>query len=136
MAASTARRWFDHARRDLNTAWSAARGPRAERGNAAYFLHEAAEKLLKGLLVLREIRPAKTHDLEALARKLPDDLSAKQELIDLRDLTPYGVAFRYSDQPETMAQPSLEEIDRWIERLEDLLARAEGLLAEPAAGGE
>ncbi len=55
MAASTARRWFDHVRRDLNTAWSAARGPRAERGNAAYFLHEAAEKLLKGLLVLREI---------------------------------------------------------------------------------
>ena len=136
MAASTARRWFGHVRRDLNTAWSAARGPRAEPGNAAYFLHEAAEKLIKGLLVLREIRPAKTHDLEVLARKLPDDLTTKQELIDLRDLTPYGVAFRYPDQPETTAEPSLEEIDRWIERLEDLLARAERLLAEQATNGK
>jgi HEPN domain-containing protein len=65
-----AKRWLAIVEEDLEVAVAAARLPRP--GSSAYHLQQAAEKLVKALLVLAGEPFRRTHDLDDLvARLLP-----------------------------------------------------------------
>ena len=61
-----------------------------------YHCEQAAEKLLKAVLVAADIEPPKTHDLIQLCKKCAELDSAYEVLADACiELSPYGVQVRY-----------------------------------------
>jgi len=88
-------------------------------GAAAYHLQQAAEKLVKALLVLAGEPFRRTHDLDDLVTQLAPRYPAWRDTLDsFRSMTPWGIAFRYpglEDEPEP--RPSREEIERTADRL-------------------
>mgnify|MGYP002780482588 CR=1 FL=1 len=63
---------------------------------AAFHAQQAAEKLLKALLIRHQVPFPKTHDIERLLRLLAAvEPGLLQELTEAVNLTPYGVEFRY-----------------------------------------
>jgi HEPN domain-containing protein len=93
-----ARGWLAVADRDVRSAYACldAHAPIPE--TAAYHCQQAAEKLMKGLLVLAQVPFRKTHDLEALrdlvVARFPDFTTAVDRLVPLTD---WGHVFRYPD---------------------------------------
>lgn len=132
MSAEIAKRWLEHARADLDTAWSAIRGPRAQPANAAYFVQQAAEKLIKALLVYHGIEPPRLHDLGRLAALLPDRDTLKPQLAALHRFSAFAVAYRYPGGASQDDPPRADEVDAWIVEREGLLAAIELLIAGPA----
>jgi HEPN domain-containing protein len=123
MSAEVARRWLAHVRRDLDAAWSTARGPRAQTENAAYLIRQAAEKLIKAALVLLGKEPPRLHNLATLAEQVPDDFELKPDLLTLSRFSSFAVEFRYPGYPSIDPPPTFEEIDCWVAELEALLER-------------
>lgn len=61
-----------------------------------YHCEQAAEKLLKAVLVAADIEPPKTHDLIQLCKKCTELDGAYGDLADACiELSPYGVQVRY-----------------------------------------
>jgi HEPN domain-containing protein len=92
---SFAQRWLRWADEDLALAeHSAADADVVSRG-ACVWAHQAAEKALKALLILRDIDPPKLHDLDRLAQRLPDDEGSAFATIELPELTRWAIEGRY-----------------------------------------
>lgn len=67
---------------------------------ACFHAQQAVEKALKAVMCARDLEYRRTHDLEELAGRLVDaGLRLPVEVAALRRLTPYGVRFRYDDEP-------------------------------------
>lgn len=64
---------------------------------AAFRAQQAAEKAIKGLLILTGREFDRTHDLEALVLELPDDADLRSENYELEELTNFAVSSRYPD---------------------------------------
>jgi HEPN domain-containing protein len=68
---------------------------------ACYHAHQAAEKALKGFLVLQDIDPPKIHDVKRLCEMaIEKDATFQTILVICERITPYGVATRYPDEIE------------------------------------
>lgn len=93
-----ARRWFAKADEDIRAAAGLmALAPPAV-GLAAFHCQQAAEKILKGLLIAARQRAGKIHNLGVLAAKAADAFSSLRKDLDrLPPLTPWFVATRYPD---------------------------------------
>jgi HEPN domain-containing protein len=63
---------------------------------AAYHCQQAAEKLIRVLLLHHDIEPGIDHHLDVLVAKLPDDEPWKVELAPLHKYTPYATTYRYA----------------------------------------
>jgi hypothetical protein len=101
--------WIRHAADDARIACGCLGLDPPARGGAAYHCQQAAEKLLKGFLVLAGIDFRKTHDLDTLAQSvLPHFPTVRPPLTTTGSWTAWGVAYRYpgEDEPE----PSAEEL--------------------------
>ena len=79
---------------------------------AAYHCQQAAEKLVKAVLVGAGIAFPKTHDIAALVGLLPEDHRLKKALEALGKLTPYGVAYRYPAEDEWEV-PTAKMLEDW-----------------------
>src|SRR5229473_1340416 len=90
-----ARRWLDRARADLMAARNCIDGPHYLPGIAAYHCQQAAEKLVKAVLIHHGIEPVKSHDIDTLVGRLLQSDSSRQFLEALGRFPPYAVAFRY-----------------------------------------
>jgi HEPN domain-containing protein len=88
--------WLRYAMGDLAAA-RAQPGRRVRPRIVAFHAQQAAEKALKAALVLSDIDPPRTHDLEDLRNALPADWAAKRAPRDLARLSRYGVVVRYPD---------------------------------------
>lgn len=62
---------------------------------AAFFVQQAAEKLLKAVLTAENLNFPKSHQLGALAALLPGDHPWRADLAALDRLTAYATALRY-----------------------------------------
>jgi HEPN domain-containing protein len=62
---------------------------------AAYHCQQAAEKLIKAVLLHRGIESGTEHRLDVLVDKLPDDDTWKAKLRPLDAYSPYATTFRY-----------------------------------------
>lgn len=85
-------RWADE---DLALAEHTAADPDVVARGACVWAHQAAEKALKALLILRDIDPPKLHDLDRLAQRLPDDEGRAFVRIELPELTRWSIEGRY-----------------------------------------
>lgn len=112
-----ARRWLLIVEEDIDVAAAAVR--LARRGASAYHVQQAAEKLIKALLVLVGEPFRRTHDLDDLiARLRPVHPQFAERAEPLRNVSIWGVAYRYpglEDAPEPL--PDVEELERMIAML-------------------
>ena len=93
--ADVARRWLRWADEDLALAEHSAADSGVVARGACVWAHQAAEKALKALLILRDIDPPKLHDLDRLAQRLPRDEGSDFAAIDLPELTRWAIEGRY-----------------------------------------
>jgi HEPN domain-containing protein len=70
----------------------------AAHGNhyAAYHCQQAAEKLIRALLLQHDIEPGLDHHLDVLISKLPEGEPWKARLLPLHKYTPYATTYRYA----------------------------------------
>ncbi len=125
--------WFDICDEDLDTAEACLQRRPPLLRSAAYHCQQAAEKLLKGLLIAAARSFRKIHDLDELVEQVSHvhaDLA--EDLGDLRPLTPWGWAFRYPElADEEGNSPTVQEIEAALDRLRGL----RGTISRFAPGG-
>jgi HEPN domain-containing protein len=63
----------------------------------AFHSQQAAEKAIKGALVLAGVDPPRTHDLNDLRNRLPDGWRVKRSPPDLGRLSAFATDSRYPD---------------------------------------
>ena len=64
-----------------------------------YHCQQSIEKLLKGLLISKNVTIKKTHDLDLLAELLQEYETVDEKYLEMcDDLTPYGVKIRYPQE--------------------------------------
>lgn len=119
MATEEVQGWLKVVDDDLKQVVNNLRGPMPSRSGAAYHCQQAAEKLVKAVLVQGGIAFPKTHDIAALVGLLPDDHRLKGALRSLEKLTPYGVAYRYPAEDEWEI-PSDATIEGWRTEIETI----------------
>jgi HEPN domain-containing protein len=92
---------------------------------AAYHLQQAAEKLVKAVLVHRKIHPGVEHRIDVLVRML-DDADPWQALLDPLDrFSPYATTYRYpSPTGRLKAGPDAASVLADLEEVQKLLDRA------------
>jgi len=110
MAAEEFLGWLTVVDDDLKQVVNNLHGPMPSLSGAAYHCQQAAEKLVKAILVKAGISFPKTHDIAALVGLLPDSHPLKRALKGLEKLTPYGVAYRYPAEDEWEV-PTAETIE-------------------------
>jgi HEPN domain-containing protein len=123
-----ARRWLAIVEEDIDVAIAAAGVSRL--GASAYHVQQAAEKLIKALLVLAAEPFRRTHDLDDLtARLLPVYPQFAGHAEAVRHLSVWGIAWRYpglEDAPEPL--PEMEELERMIDLLKEFAVMAGRLI--------
>jgi HEPN domain-containing protein len=123
--------WLAIAREDVRVARARLSLDPPAHGVAAYHCQQAAEKLVKGLLVAASAPFRKTHDLDELADLAVSHYPECRNLLDaIRSLTVWGVAYRYpgmEDIPEPV--PGEVELRRTIDLLERLAERLQPVTA-------
>ena len=129
-----ARRWLLVANRDVRSAHACLGVPDPIPEAAAYHCQQAAEKLIKGLLVLARVPFRKTHDLEALrdlvVPRFPDLAGMIDRLVPLTD---WGHVFRYPDFG-TDPVPSPQELSDILNDIQRLTERIIPLIDPPPPG--
>lgn len=125
MDSSVVRAWIVVVDRDLAVIRKVIAGPDPEPAGAAFHCQQAAEKLVKALLIAAGINPPKSHDLQALTGRLPTDHPLRPRLATFHRFTELAVAYRYptahlfADPPD---DPTVEEVAGWLAEIEALRA--------------
>lgn len=120
-----ARRWIGKAEEDLRAAAVLAASEPPLLDAAGYHCQQAAEKLMKGLLVAAAIPVPKTHDLDRLASLAAGAHPGLVPLMEvLVPLTTWGSATRYPDMDADLGVTSSDvgEALGAIGRLRDAIA--------------
>jgi HEPN domain-containing protein len=126
--------WLRIARSDMHVARLCLGTDEPQRGIAAYHCQQAAEKVLKGYLVLAGIDFGKTHDLDGLGASVCAVFAEEEPLVrPARAWTNYAVAYRYPDEPALPPEPSAGEL---ITALEQIARLADALQARVQAAAE
>jgi hypothetical protein len=123
MNADIVREWLVIVDEDLLAAWHCARGEPPVPKRAAFFVQQAAEKLVKVILVAWDIRPRHTHDIAEPIDLVPEAHPGRPAIAKLHRFTRYAVVFRYPLE-EAAAEPVAEptDIDSWIKEIRALRA--------------
>lgn len=95
--------------------------------HADFAVQQAAEKLVKAVLVLENTAAPPTHQIGYLAARLPPEHPLRADLVALDDLTPAATMYRYPSPGGRLprARPQ-EAIARDINRVAELLERVTG----------
>jgi len=109
--------WLSVVDDDLKQVVNNLYGPMPSLSGAAYHCQQAAEKLVKAILVGADIAFPKTHDIAALVGLLSDSHPLKKALKGLEKLTPYGVAYRYPAEDEWEV-PTATTLEGWKAEIE------------------
>ncbi len=92
---------------------------------AAYHCQQASEKLIKAVMLARNIESGVEHRLDVLVEKIPDSDSRKAVLRPLDIYTPYATTFRYPTPGGRIpSAPLPEETQAGAERIAVLIKKA------------
>jgi HEPN domain-containing protein len=132
--------WLAIAREDVRVVQACLALDPPARGVAAYHCQQAAEKLVKGLLVAAAVPFRKTHDMDELADQAASRYPDCPDLLDaVRPLTVWGFAYRYpgiEDISEPVPdEPELRRILGVLERLAEQL-RGASAVRDPHPGNK
>lgn len=106
-----ARQWLEYASGDLKSAVALNNNEGIPMRNVCYFAEQSVEKTLKALWIYFGITLIRTHDLDLLANKMPDEIRAKLELYNLSWLSEWSVEARYpGDWPEATEEDARKAI--------------------------
>jgi hypothetical protein len=115
------RGWLNHATEDLRIARVCMDVTPPSLGTAAYLCQQAAEKAVKGMLVMVDVPFTKTHDLQRLgtlaAAHYPQCAAA---LRAIHRFTAWNFVFRYPEFDDNL-EPSLGELAAAMAPIESLL---------------
>lgn len=101
-------------------------------GAAAFHCQQAADKLLKGCLVLGPVDFGKTHDLDRPGRSVLARFPHLGPMVTpLRPWTAWSVAYRYPGEAGVEPKPSVAELSAAL----DLIVRLEAALCALAPNG-
>lgn len=118
---SEARRWWVIAAEDMRVAEACLALDPPSCSNAAYHCQQAAEKIMKGVLIERGVNFRRVHDLDELAGVVAihrGDLEA--ELDACRTWSAWAIDYRYpGDDPPVL--PRADELAAALETLRHLL---------------
>ncbi len=102
-----ARQWLAFARSDLEVAAALVEMPAISPRHVCWHVQQAIEKAIKAVLVLEGVSFPRTHDLDALRRRLPPDWGgALETTLDLTRATAWATDARY---PSLMDAVSAED---------------------------
>lgn len=120
------RSWLNHAAEDLRVARVCMALAPPSLGTAAYLCQQAAEKAVKGLLVMADVAFAKTHDLQRLGTLAdPHYPACAGALLAIRGFTAWNFVYRYPALDEE-TEPSLEELEAAMQPIDELLRALAG----------
>jgi HEPN domain-containing protein len=92
---------------------------------AAYHCQQAAEKLIRALLLQHDIEPGLDHHLDVLIGKLSDGEPWKARLTPLHKYTPYATTYRYATSGGRVpASPDAAGVAADAAHIADLIADA------------
>lgn len=104
-------------------------------GHAAFHLQQSAEKLTRAFLLSAGIEGGVTHDIEALASKLPTGHVWRDRLLALRKHSPSATRYRYPTvSGRVPPPPSLQEIVSDLSSLRELIVAARKTLGVAGDG--
>ena len=127
-AAELARAWLLKAYSDLDTARQIGGLPDGHLDAGIYHCQQAAEKSLKGFLVLHGKPFERIHDLGKILEQAIRVNATFQEFADAADaLTPYSVAYRYPDE-QGILEPSREEFEEALQHAKTIYDFVSNLL--------
>lgn len=111
------RQWFEKAESDFSLARHLVAEGCTYRGAIAFNSQQAAEKLLKGFLVLYQIDFPRTHNLgELLDLVAGIDSALAGSLEEITRLSPYGVDYRYPGDFPDLTHEDAEDAFRLAEK--------------------
>ena len=121
-----ARLWLSKARTDLALATVILeKGPEMEPWVAAFHAQQAAEKAVKGLLVLRRIEPPAVHNLVALHALLPADIAdVGVSMQSLASLSKFARGVRYVVGLDQSDEPTWQEAEAAVVDADAILRAA------------
>ena len=105
--ANEARRWLGEAHEELAVAQVLAADERLPARAACFHAHLAAEKALKALLIVRDVKLKFSHDLALLTGMLAAEDAALFVVHDLAALNPWTIEGRY---PADLADSATSEV--------------------------
>lgn len=124
--------FYRKAKTDLAMARLAQANPSDEIDNEAILFHlqQAVEKFLKSLLSFNGVATEKTHDIEAIAKKVKtSQIELPFYVEELYDLSEYAVEGRYGQ-----IHDDIENIDIYFERIESLKCFVEDIQNQSQGG--
>lgn len=125
--AEEAAQWADRAARDLRAADLMLGVDQPDIEIAAFHLQQAAEKLVKALLILADQEVPKRHDLRQLADRLgPGSPIPPALAAGLAGLTTWAISGRYPDPPKGMDVPDAGK----VKAAQALVAELRAIVAE------
>ena len=136
MPADGVKAWLRVVDTDVSSIVNNLDGPEPCATAAAFHCQQAAEKIVKAILVSSAIAFPKSHDIGALIRLLPPDHPLVPEVAPLARFTPFVAVFRYpgaSFMDAMVEEPSIEEIRDWLAELRATVATVRAALLPPPA---
>lgn len=122
MADEAMRQWLESAETDLRAVAHLLRDPDPVPDAASFHVQQAAEKLVKAVLVGLDIDPPKSHDIGRLVAMLPDGLPIDADLAGLSVYTPLLALYRYPVETREPV-PTVAEVRSWLEHVLAVLGR-------------
>ncbi|MGD9156181.1 MAG: HEPN domain-containing protein [Bacillota bacterium] len=110
--------WLLYAKGDLKSAKVLIVDEDIPMRNVCYLVQQSVEKSLKALLILLKISIIKTHDLDLLVNKLPQEFKEKFDSFDLSWLSEWSVEARY---PGEWSDATVFEARQAIDMGEDII---------------
>lgn len=130
MAREEVIQWLAVVERDLRAARNCLFGPEPTSEAAAYHCQQAAEKLVKAVLVFLAVDPPFSHDIRTLVVLVPDE-AWRGRLAAMARFTPFATAYRYpvEDPLSVPDPPPIAEVAGWVREIQ----AAGALLAKQVA---
>lgn len=132
--ADEAAAWLQLAEEDLKAVRNNVLGPEPTAKIAAYHCQQAAEKMVKAVLISADVDPPRWHNIDDLIELLPAGHGLNPQLEPLGRFSPYAIAFRYPAlDPDVLPdEPARDEILAWLRELDS----ARVAIAEVIASGK
>ena len=132
--ADEAAAWLQLAEEDLKAVRNNVFGPEPAAKIAAYHCQQAAEKMVKAVLISAGVDPPHWHNIDNLIDLLPEGHRLRPQLEPLGRFSPYAIAFRYPvlDPDVLPYDPARDEILTWLGKFD----RAREANAEFIASGQ
>lgn len=111
--------WLATASLDLRAGRACLSVPEPVVTAAAFHCQQAAEKLVKAVLVWLGRDVPRSHDIDSLIMRVPRELPIRDCLLPLGRFTAYATLYRYpGESGEVTDEPTGEEVSGWLEEIE------------------